>query len=364
MRTFKFYLPALVVMLFVASASALAQQGARRNNTVTARQETKAERKQEKVNEVQKPTNVTNQPVTDQKMRTAGGSQSDRRNGSNSSGSAASSGNYSGGSGSGSGNYSGNSGNSGSSGHSGSNGSVSNNNGGYSGNNGNRPPANGGYSGNNGNRPPANGGYSGSNGNRPPANGGYSGNNGNRPPANGGYNGHNGNSGYRPPVATPPATYPGGYTYPGSRPPLPTVRVYDRAQTVYRTNCSTIVLRTLFRTKEEAYRYVERLLVSSDYTIGTYGNGYSWLQSDVTFIPTPYDWTNPMTHNQFRIKVTFVKSFGYVRVTLSGDWRESMLSSVFSTLRFQPSDSYSTYYAWNVLEDLAESIPHSSLSYR
>jgi hypothetical protein len=140
--------------------------------------------------------------------------------------------------------------------------------------------------------------------------------------------------------------------------------VYDRAQTVYRTNCSTIVLRTLFRTKEEAYRYVERLLVSSDYTIGTYGNGYSWLQSDVAFIPTPYDWTNPMTHNQFRVKVTFTRSFGYVRVTLSGDWRESMLSSAFSTLRFQPSDSYSTYYAWNVLEDLAESIPHSSLSYR
>ena len=347
MRTYKFYLPALVVMLFAASASALAQQGARRNNTVTARQESQAERKQEKVNEVQKPTIVTNQPVTDQKMRTAGGSQNDRRNGSTSSGSAASSGN------------------------SGSN--VSSGSNVNSGSNANRPPANngnGGYNnGNAGNRPPANsgnGGYNNGNaGNRPPANsgnGGYNnGNSGNRPPANGGYNGN------RPPVAPPPPpsnNYPGGYSYPGSRPPLPTARVYDRAQTVYRTNSSTIVLSTLFRSKEEAYRYVERLLVGSDYTIGTYGNGYSWLQSDVAFIPTPFDWTNPMTHNQFRVKVTFTRSFGYVRVTLSGEWRESMLASTFSILRFQPSDQYSTYYAWNVLEDLAESIPHSSVSYR
>ena len=225
---------------------------------------------------------------------------------------------------------------------------------------GNRPPVNNGNV-NSGNRPPvSNGGYG--NGNRPPVNdGGYG--NGNRPPVNnGGYG--NGN---RPPVNNGGyGNYPGGYNdiYPGVRPPLPNARVYDRAQTVYRTNCSSIVIRTPFRTKAEAYYYVERLLEENFYTIGTYGNGYSWLQSDVTFIPTPYDWTNPMTHNQFRIKVSFTKSFGYVKVTLSGEWRESILSSVFSILRFQPSDRYSTYYAWNVLEDLADAIPHSSLSYR
>ena len=357
MRTFKFYLPALFVMLFAASAPALAQQGARRNTTVTTRQETRAERKQEKVNEVQKPANVASQSATDSRMRTAGGSQSDRR-----SGSAASSGGYpasssgsvhggtssgkagSAGSGHGQGSVGGGSGKSGGSSASGIGGTGS-----KSGSSSSeivaRPPAGGnsgsGYSGGN---------YSG---------GSYSGDN--RPPVSGSYPG----SGYdnRPP-APPAGTYPGGYSYPGVRPPLPTVRTYDRAETVYRTNCSSIVLRTLFRTKEEAYRYVEALLRESDYTIGTYGNGYSWLQSDVTFIPTPFDWTNPMTHNQFRIKVSFFKSFGYVKATISGEWRESVLSSIFSTLRFQPSSSYSTYYAWNVLEDLAEAIPHTALSYR
>ena len=389
----KFYLQALLVMLFVASAPALAQQGARRNNTVTSRQENKAERKQEKVNEVQKPTNVTNQPATDQKMRTAGGTQSDRRNGSNSTGNiggSANSGSHSGsgnggsnngnvGHNNGNGGYSGS--NAGNTGHSGS-GNVNvgggnrppvNNGSGNGGNaGGNRPPANTGNGGhnngnvghNNGNAGHSNGNVGHNNGNvgHNNGNGGYSGGTGNRPPVN------NGNAGgYRPPVNNGGynnGNYPGGYSYPGSRPKLPTARVYDRAQTVYRTNCSSVVLRTNFRTKEDAYRYVEMLLRDSDYTIGTYGNGYSWLQSDVTFIPTPFDWTNPMTHNQFRIKVSFTRLFGYVRVTISGEWRESILSTVFSALRFQPSDSYSTYYAWNVLEDLADSIPHSSLSYR
>ncbi len=293
MRTLKFFLPALFVMLFAASVPALAQQGARRNNSVTSRQETKAQAKQNKVDAAQKPASVAAQPQTDQRMRTAGGSQGDRRNGRNTSGSSGS----------------------------------------------NRPPAGSGY-----------GSHSGSD--RPSAGGGYS-YGGNRPPA-----------GSVPPPPPPAGNYPGGYNYPGVRPPLPSIRTYDRSESIYRTNCSTIVLRTPFRTKEDAYRYVERLLVENDYSIGTYGNGYNWLQSDIAFIPTPFDWTNPMTHNQFRIKVNFVRYFGYVRVTLSGEWRESVLSSIFSTLRFQPSSSYSTYYAWNVLEDLADAIPHTAISYR
>ena len=401
MRTIKFYLPALLMVLMMASAPALAQQGARRNNTVTTRQETKAERKQEKVNEVQKPTNVVNQPATDNKMRTAGGSQNDRRNGSNSGNAANSGSSGSGmnvGSGNGNGNVSVNGGNIGNVG--GNNGNAGHNNGNVGGNNGNRPPVNnggygngnsghnngnaghnggygngnaghnnGGYGNNGGNRPPVNnGGYGNNGGNRPPVNnGGYGNNGGNRPPVNNGGYGNGNYGGNRPPANNGNyGGYPGGYNdiYPGVRPPIPTARVYDRYETVYRTNCSSIVLRTTFRTKAEAYYYVTRLLEENFYTIGTYGDGYSWLQSDVSFIPTPYDWTNPMTHNQFRIKVSFTKSFGYVKVTLSGEWRESILSSVFSILRFQPSDRYSTYYAWNVLEDLADSIPHSYLSYR
>ena len=354
---------AILAMLMLVSSPALAQSGARRNTTVTERQEAKAERKQTKVDEVQKPTNIANQSATDDKLRNPGGTSSDRRNGSNDD---RNSGN--GGAVNNNGGYNGNSGGN-SGGNYNGNGNSGKNNGGYNGGNsgGNRPPVNnggnnGGYG--NGNRPSGNnGGYS--NGNRPPVNGGNYG--GNRPPAGygGNYGGYNGND--RPPVNNGSyGKYPGGYNdiYPGVRPPLPTIRNYTSSEIVYRTNSSSIVLRTPFRSKEEAYRYVERLLDNNMYTVGTYGNGYSWLQSEVSFIPTPFDWTNPMTHNQFRIKVNFYKSFGYIRVAISGEWRESILSSSYSALRFQPSDSYSTYYAWNVLEDLADSIPHDTLSYR
>ena len=353
---------AILAMLMLVSSPALAQSGARRNTTVTERQEAKAERKQTKVNEVQKPTNIANQAATDDKLRNPGGTSSDRRNG-NDSNSGKSSGN-----GGAVNNNGGNNGNNG--------GSVYSSNGGKSGGSGNvngnsnSGKNNGGYSGGNngGIRPPVNNGgnYGGNNGgNRPPVNnGGNYG--GNRPPVNGGnYGGYNGND--RPPVNNGSyGKYPGGYNdiYPGVRPYLPTIRSYTSSEIVYRTNSSSIVLRTPFRSKEEAYRYVERLLDNNMYTVGTYGNGYSWLQSEVSFIPTPFDWTNPMTHNQFRIKVNFYKSFGYIRVAISGEWRESILSSSYSVLRFQPSDSYSTYYAWNVLEDLADSIPHDTLSYR
>ena len=322
MRNYNYFYVALLAMMMLASAPALAQSGARRNNSVTERQEANAERKQIKVDEGQKSSNVASQSATDIKLRNPGGTSSDRRNGNdsdrNSSGNGGAVNN---------GNYNGNKGG----GNVDSNANYKGNNNGNVYNNGNRPPVNNGGNNHNG--------------------GNYGGN-------YGGYHGGNGGSNY--------GGYPGGYgkNYPGYRPSLPNLRDYGREEIYYRTNASSIVLRTPFRTKDEAYRYVERLLLDSDYIIGTYGNGYSWIQSEASFIPTPYDWSNPMTHNQFRIKVSFAKSFGYVQVTISGDWRESILSSRYSALRFQPSNSYSTYYAWNVLEDLAESIPHSSLSYR
>ena len=336
MRTLRLLLMTLLAMTVFASSSALAQQGARRNTNITSRQETQAEKKQTKVNEVQKPTNVVNQPATDAKMRQAGGTQGDRRNGT---------GNNSGKSGNVN-NNSGNVGNNGNSGHNGNSGKV--NNGGY---NGNAGHGNGNAGHNNGNV--------GNGGNRPPVNNGNSGhNNGNV--------GHN-NGGHKPPVNNNHkdyGRYPGGYDYPGYRIALPNARVYSNSQIVTRSNASSIVLRTYFRSKEEAYDYMANLLESKYFTINEYGNGYSWMQTDVTFVPTPYDWTDPMTHNQFRIRVNITKSFGVVRVTLSGEWRESILSTMFSVLRFQPSDRYSTYYAWSILEDLADDIPHSLVSYR
>ena len=311
MRTFKLLLMTLIAMGFLASSSALAQQGARRNTNITTRQETKAEKKQTKVNEGQKPANVDSQPATDARMRQAGGTQGDRRNGS--------------------GNYSGNSGN------------VNNNSGKVS---------NGGYNGNAGHN---NGNVGNNHGNAGHNNGNVGHNNGgNKPPVNHGHDKGHYDKG----------KYPYGYDYPGYRLALPRARVYARSEIVTRTNASSIVLRTVFRSKEEAYDYVAELLESKYFTINEYGNGYSWMQTDISFVPTPYDWTNPMTHNQFRIRVDITKSFGVVRVALSGEWRESILSSMFSVLRFQPSDRYSTYYAWNILEDLAEDIPHSLVSYR
>ena len=354
MRTFKLFLMTLIAMTFLASSSALAQQGARRNTTITSRQENQAEKKQTKVDEGQKPTNVVNQPATDAKMRQAGGTQSDRRNGS---------GNKSGNSGNVNNNNSGNAGhNNGNVGNS--NGRVNNggnNSGSSHNNNGNVGKNNGNVGHNNGNAGHNNGNVNHNNGgNRPPVNNGH--NNGYNSGYNNGYkdgykdgnkDSHYGNG-----------RYPGGYDYPGYRIALPKARVYERSDIVYRSNASSIVLRTYFRSKEEAYDYVAELLESKYFTINEYGNGYSWMQTDVSFVPTPYDWTNPMTHNQFRIRVNITKSFGVVRVTLSGEWRESILSSAFSILRFQPSDRYSTYYAWNILEDLADDIPHSLVSYR
>ena len=347
MRTLRFFFTTLLAMTVLAGASAFAQQGARRNTTVTTRQETKAEKKQTKVNEVQKPTNVVNQPVTDAKMRQAGGTQSDRRNGT---GSTASNGSKTG---------------------STSSGGTSASNGGYGAGNGGVGTGNAGKGTGTGNG--STGGYGAGNGNTGTGTGPGSGGvgNGNAGKGTGTGNG-NGSTGARPDGNGPgmgggrpqTGTYPGGYDYPGTRPPMPNTRTYDKAQVVTRTNASSVVVRTVFRTKAEAYDYVARLLDERFFTIASYGNGYSWMQTEVAFVPTPFDWTNPMTHNQFRIKVKITRSFGVVRVTLTGEWRESILSSVFSVLRFQPSESYSTYYAWNILEDIAEEIPGTSISYR
>ena len=124
------------------------------------------------------------------------------------------------------------------------------------------------------------------------------------------------------------------------------------------------MVNTVFRTKAEAYDYIARLLNERFYTIGSYGNNYNWIRSEVTYIPTPFDWTNPMTHNQFKMEFNISKVFGTVKVQITAYWRESLLSDSFSRLRFQPSDSYSTYYAWRVLEDFADNIPHTSVAYK
>ncbi len=392
MKTYNYLLSALLALAFFG-VSANAQQPARRNgsNGVTARQENKVERQQNKVDKVQMPTNLSNQNATDLKVRdarikeTPQGSygttdRTPRVNGGSSSGS---SGSGYGNGGSGYGNRPPQGGNNGS----GYGGSAygnrppqgGNNNGSYGGSGyGNRPPQ-GGNSGSgnggsgNGNRPPqgGNNGYGGSGyGNRPPQGGNNGSGYGNRPPQGGGSGSSNGGSGYgnRPPQGGNNGSGygnrpPQGIPEVARRPALPPVIVYSRPEIYERTNANSIVVNTLFSSKAEAYDYIAALLDARYYTLTAYGNNYNRIISDVAFIPTPFDWTNPMTHNQFKMQFDISRVFGTVRVTITAYWRESVLSTGFTRLRFQPSDRYSTYYAWRVLEDFASEIPHTAIRY-
>ena len=304
MKTYNYLLSALLALAFFG-VSANAQQPARRNgsNGVTARQENKVERQQNKVDKVQMPTNLSNQNATDLKVRDARIKETPQ------------------------GSYGTTDRTPRVNGNGGSSGSGYGNGGSAYGNGGS------GY----GNRPPQ-GGSSGS---------GY----GNRPPQGGGSGSGYGN---RPPQGIPEVA---------RRPALPPVIVYSRPEIYERTNANSIVVNTLFSSKAEAYDYIAALLDARYYTLTSYGNNYNRIISDVAFIPTPFDWTNPMTHNQFKMQFDISRVFGTVRVTITAYWRESVLSTGFTRLRFQPSDRYSTYYAWRVLEDFASEIPHTAIRY-
>ena len=318
MKTYNYLLSALLALAFFG-VSANAQQPARRNgsNGVTARQENKVERQQNKVDKVQMPTNLSNQNATDLKVRdarikeTPQGSYgtTDRTPRVNGNGGSSGSGYGNGGS------------------------AYGNGGSGY----GNRPPQGGSSGSGYGNRPPQGGNNGSGYGNRPPQGGGSGSGYGNRPPQ--------------------------GIPEVARRPALPPVIVYSRPEIYERTNANSIVVNTLFSSKAEAYDYIAALLDARYYTLTSYGNNYNRIISDVAFIPTPFDWTNPMTHNQFKMQFDISRVFGTVRVTITAYWRESVLSTGFTRLRFQPSDRYSTYYAWRVLEDFASEIPHTAIRY-
>lgn len=313
MKASKKFFAAFFAMLFLAASAFAQEQPHRRASVNNSRQEAKVERQQSKVDKKQKPTNIDNQGATDKKVRDARASERE--------------------------NF----------------GKLPE---GFD----NRRPSGDRPSGNrpNDDRP---------SGNRPSGNdrpsgmpdGNFGG--GNRPPMppSGGQGGGRPDfgNGNRPPM--PPEGFGGEF---GRRPSMAPVIEYSRKQIFERTNVSSIVVNSNFRTRQEAYDYIEWMLQEKGYVIGSYGNNYNWIQSDVAFIPTPFDWTNPMTHNQFRVKFVIGKSAGSIKVTITADWRESYLTDRFNRLRFQPSDKYSTYYAWNVLEDFANSIPHRVLYYK
>ena len=355
MKTNVKLLTALLAMALV-SVYAFAQQTARRDSDVNRRKEVKVERQQNKVDKGQKPTNISNQNVTDKKVRESQGNikpsgGSGSVNGGNHGSANTNSGNHG----------NGNVGN-------GNHGGV--NNGGHSsGGNNHGNVNNGSHSSGGNNHGNVNSGShnSGSSNHGNVNSGSHSSGSSNHGNVNNGSHGsgssnhgnvNNGSHGYD-------NRHDGRYNDHARRPSMAPVIEYNRTQVYERTNASSIVVSTNFRSKREAYDYIEWLLAEKTYAVFSYGNNYNWLQTEVAFIPTPFDWTNPMTHNQFRIKFNISQSlFGVIRVAITAEWRESYLSDNYSRLRFQPSNSYSTYYAWNVLEDFASSIPHNVILYR
>lgn len=316
MKAMNKFSAAFFAMVLLAVSGYAQERPAHRAAVNNSRQDAKVERQQNQVDKKQKPTNIENQGATDKKVRDARGNdrngfgngrpdfQGERPSGNRPSGDRPS---------------------------------------------GDRPS--GRPDGNFGNRPDGNFG-GGDRPSMPPSGGnGRPDFDGKRP------DGHFGD-GNRPPMP------PEGFRGHAKRPEMAPVIDYTRNQIYERTNASSLLINTTFRTKEEAYDYIWWLLEQKSYVVGSYGNNCSWIMSEVAFIPTPFDWTNPMTHNQFRMKFHIARSGADIKVTLTGEWRESYLIDNYTKLRFQPSNRYSTYYAWNVMEDFANNIPHRYITYK
>ena len=150
----------------------------------------------------------------------------------------------------------------------------------------------------------------------------------------------------------------------GHAPVMAPVPVFTPAQVRLRTNASTLVVYTDFITKAQAYAYVSNLLADMYYDIDTYDTSYGWFNTSMTVIPTPHGWADPRAANQFRIRFDFRRSGGRIKVYITAQWRESMLGGPLYDLRYQPSDRYSTYYAWNILEQIASAIPNYRIDFQ
>ena len=144
----------------------------------------------------------------------------------------------------------------------------------------------------------------------------------------------------------------------GHAPMMATPKVLTPHMIKLRTNATTMVVYTDFRTKAEAYAYVSNLMFDRFYDIDTYDTSYGWFNTSMTAIPTPHGWADPRAANQFRIRFDFKRYGGGIKILITAQWRESMLGGPLYDLRYQPSDRFSTYYAWNILEDIAWAIPN------
>jgi hypothetical protein len=84
----------------------------------------------------------------------------------------------------------------------------------------------------------------------------------------------------------------------------------------------------------------------------------------MTMIPVPHGWADPVAANHFRIRFDFKRSGAGIKIYITAQWRESMFGGPFYSLRVQPSDRYSTFYAWNILEDIAFAIPNYRVRFK
>ena len=131
---------------------------------------------------------------------------------------------------------------------------------------------------------------------------------------------------------------------------------WSRNDRVLRTNASKIVVYTSFATRAEAQDYVRRLLNERYYEVESYGTNS--MRTSMVMIPTGFN-----SSAMFAMRFNFTRVAGGVKVTMSAQYRESSLVETLVNLIFQPDSSYATYYAWNVLEDIAESLPHQRLAF-
>lgn len=138
---------------------------------------------------------------------------------------------------------------------------------------------------------------------------------------------------------------------------MPHRRIYSHVELSVRSNACRIIVQTPFWSRDEAMDYVLGLLDERCYDIENITS------NTITTISAPVP-TGFACEDVFSMKFLFSNSPEGIRVSITSRWWAYGLSGAFCNLIFQPDSRYASYYAWNVLEDIADDIPHSYIHYR
>lgn len=138
---------------------------------------------------------------------------------------------------------------------------------------------------------------------------------------------------------------------------MPRRRIYSHVELSVRSNACRIIVQTPFWSRDEAMDYVLGLLDERYYDIENI------TANSITTVTTPVP-AGFACEDFFSMKFAFSNSSEGVRVAITSRWWAAGLSGAFCNLIFQPDSRYASYYAWNVLEDIASDIPHSYILYR